>query len=331
VHRLLGLALCLLLLVAPALAQQTQPQLRGHTRIHDPSIIEVDGQYVAFFTGQEGGVYRGAIRVKTSPDGLVWTDAGAIGKGLPRWVRPTLGFQPPNIWAPSVSKRGDTWYLYYSVSVFGVNVSAIGLMTHDALDPARPGEGWQDQGLVLQSGARDDFNAIDPWRIDTTDGRAFLAYGSFWSGIKLVELDPVSGKLIADDTPVIDLASRNGAGIEAASILEHDGRFYLFVSFDQCCEGLQSTYSIRVGRADEVTGPYLDEAGVPMLEGGGTLLLGSTGRFIGPGGQEAFVTTKGEMLAYHYYDGADLGVSKLQIAPLRWTPDGWPRLYALPE
>jgi arabinan endo-1,5-alpha-L-arabinosidase len=331
VRRLPVIAACLLLLLGPALAQQTQPQLQGDTRIHDPSIIEVDGRYVAFFTGQEGGVYRGAIRVKTSPDGLTWSDAGAIGKGLPRWVRPTLGFQPPNIWAPSVSKNGDTWYLYYSVSVFGVNVSAIGLMTHDALDPAQPGEGWQDQGLVLQSGARDDFNAIDPWRIDTSDGRAFLAYGSFWSGIKLVELDPVTGKLIAEDTPVIDLASRGGAGIEAASILEHDGRFYLFVSFDQCCEGLQSTYSIRVGRADEVTGPYVDEAGVPMLEGGGTLLLGSTGRFIGPGGQEAFVTTQGEMLAYHYYDGAELGVSKLQIAPLRWTPDGWPRLDALPE
>lgn len=325
-------ALMLLGLASPAAwAADSPPRLTGDVRIHDPSVIEVDGQWVAFFTGQEGGVYRGAIRVKTSPDGIAWTDAGAIGKGLPRWVRGALGFQPPNIWAPSVSRHGDTWLLYYSVSVFGVNTSAIGLMTNSALDPAAPGDGWEDQGLVLQSGARDNFNAIDAWRIDTADGRAFLAYGSFWDGIKMRELDPEGGKLIAEDTPVIDIASRGGAGVEAASILEHDGRFYLFVSFDQCCNGLLSTYSIRVGRADAVTGPYVDADGIPMLEGGGTLLLGSTGRFIGPGGQEAFVSSQGEMLAFHYYDGADLGVAKFQIAPLRWTPDGWPRLDALPD
>ncbi|MDB5538988.1 MAG: beta-xylosidase, partial [Devosia sp.] len=112
---------------------------------------------------------------------------------------------------------------------------------------------------------------------------------------------------------------------------EHAGKFYLFVSFDQCCKGIASTYNMRVGRADAVTGPYLDRDGKPMLEGGGSLLLGSTGRFIGPGGQEAIVTSKGEMLAYHYYDGDDLGVSKLQLSPLHWTSDGWPELDALPN
>jgi arabinan endo-1,5-alpha-L-arabinosidase len=320
-----------LLFAGGALAQGTQPQLTGHTFIHDPSVIEVDGRHVAFSTGEEVSAYGGAIRLRTSPDGLAWKDAGAIGKGIPAWVRPTMGFQPRNIWAPSISKHGDTWYLYYSVSSFGVNTSAIGLMTHKALDPEAPGEGWEDQGLVLQSGRSDNFNAIDPSRIDTADGRAFLSYGSFWSGIKMRELDAASGKLIAEDTPVFDLASRGGGAIEAPSILEHEGRFYLFVSFDRCCSGLSSTYNIRVGRADEVTGPYVDEAGIRMLFGGGTLLLGTTGRFVGPGGQEAFVTSKGEMLAYHYYDLKAAGAAKLQIAPLRWTADGWPWLDALPD
>ena len=325
-----ALVAALLLCAAPAVAQQTQPALTGDVRIHDPSIIEVDGRYVAFQTGQEGGVYRGAIRAKTSPDGIAWTDAGSIGKGVPKWQRKELGYQSLNIWAPSVSKHGDTWYLYYSVSSFGINTSAIGLMTSTALDPDKPGEGWQDQGLVLKSNGKDDWNAIDPWRIDTTDGRAYLAYGSFWNGIKMRELDPVTGTLLAEDTPTYDLASRKGAGIEATSILEHDGRFYLFVSFDQCCKQLDSTYNMRIGRADSVTGPYLDKDGKPMLEGGGTLLLGKTGRFIGPGGQEAIHTSKGDMLAYHYYDGDDLGVSKLQFSPLRWTADGWPELDPLP-
>ncbi len=128
-----------LVAATPAAAAEAQPVLTGDIRIHDPSIIEVDGSYVAFQTGQEGGVYRGAIRLKTSPDGIAWTDAGAIGKGLPKWVRQTLGYQPPNIWAPSVSRHGDRFNLYYSVSSFGINTSAIGLMTNDAFDPQKPG------------------------------------------------------------------------------------------------------------------------------------------------------------------------------------------------
>ncbi len=184
---------------------------------------------------------------------------------------------------------------------------------------------------MLASNGRDDFNAIDPFRIDTSEGRAFLSYGSFWSGIRLIELDPESGMVLPDDKPVHGIAGRGGAGIEASSILEHGGKFYLFVSFDQCCKALNSTYNIRVGRADQVTGPYLDRDGRSMLEGGGTLLLGSTGRVIGPGGQEALLTSKGEMLTYHYYDGDDLGVAKLQFTPLRWTQDGWPELDALPN
>jgi arabinan endo-1,5-alpha-L-arabinosidase len=321
-----------LLASGAGLAAETQPSLLGDVRIHDPSVIEVNDRFIAFQTGGDGGAAHGATRTKTSPDGITWTDSGAVGKGLPAWVVPTLGYKPTNIWAPSISRRGDVFSLYYSLSTFGVQVSAIGLMTHSALDldPARPGEGWQDQGVVLTSKIHDDFNAIDPFRIDTADGRAFLAFGSFWNGIKLTELDPVTGKRLDPEAPYIALASRGGAGIEAPSILEHDGRFYLFVSFDQCCRGLKSTYSIRVGRADQVSGPYIDREGRPLLEGGGSLLLGSTGRFIGPGGQETRDTAHGPMLAYHFYDGDDLGKSKLQYSPVKWTSDGWPDLDPLP-
>jgi arabinan endo-1,5-alpha-L-arabinosidase len=317
----------LLLLGAPLCAAEPQPKLAGDTRIHDPSVIEVDGKYAAFGTGEQG-LYRGAIRVKTSPDGVNWTDAGAIGKGVPKWAKETLGYQPINVWAPSISRRDDTFNLYYSLSSFGLNISAIGLMTNVSFDPTKPGEGWEDQGLILQSNAGDDFNAIDPFRIDASDGRAFLSFGSFWSGIKLRELDPSSGRLISQSTPVIALAGRTGGAIEASSILEHEGKFYLFVSFDQCCKGVASTYNIRVGRADRIEGPYQDKDGKDMLRGGGSLLLATTGRFIGPGGQEALKTSKGDMLAYHYYDGDEAGAAKLQFSPIHWTSDGWPELGA---
>jgi arabinan endo-1,5-alpha-L-arabinosidase len=328
VMMLFGLAV-LLLPAGPLPAAEVQPQLIGDTRIHDPSVIEVDGKYAAFGTGEQG-LYRGAIKVKTSPDGVRWTDAGAIGKGVPKWAEETLRFQPLNVWAPSISRRGGTFFLYYCLSSFGNNTSAIGLMTNTAFDPLKPGEGWQDRGLVLVSNVRDDFNAIDPFRIDTSDGRAFLVFGSFWSGIKLRELNPDTGKVNSEDRPVVALAGRHGDAIEAPSILERDGRFYLFVSFDQCCKGVASTYNIRVGRADRIEGPYRDRDGRDMLDGGGSLMLATTGRFIGPGGQEAVKTSRGDWLAFHYYDGDGAGAAKLQFSPLHWTSDGWPELGPLP-
>ena len=327
--RALGLVLALLL-AAPVRAAEPQPQMSGDVQIHDPSVIEIGGQFVAVGTGQQGPSH-GAIRAKTSPDGIRWTDAGLIGQGPPAWAQAALGFKPSNVWAPSISRRGQTLFLYYCLSSFGHNASAIGLMTNGAFDPLKPGEGWRDQGLVLMSRDGDDFNAIDPFRIDTSDGRAFLAFGSFWSGIKLSELNPETGKLIRTDAPRIPLASRHGGAIEATSILEHDGKFTLFVSFDQCCKGVASTYNIRVGRADRIEGPYRDKDGRAMLEGGGSLMLATAGRFIGPGGQEAVKTSKGDWLAYHYYDGDGAGASKLQFSPIIWSADGWPQLGPLPQ
>ena len=329
-------ALIIALLLTPTMviaddALPPAPVMTGETRIHDPSAIDVDGHWVTFQTGEEGGLYQGAIKLKTSPDGINWTDAGAIGKGVPKWTQSVLGYKSPNIWAPTISHHGDTYYLYYSVSSFGINVSVIGLMTNTAFDPTTPDKGWQDQGEVIASGIHDDWNAIDPFRIDTSDGRAWLSYGSYWSGIKLRELDPVSGKLLAPDVPAIDIASRGRGAIEASSLLEHDGKFYLFVSYDQCCSGIASTYRIMVGRADAVTGPYLGKTGVDLLQSGATELQRKIGKYIGPGGEEPVATPSGPMMIYHYYDGTDGGTSKLQIAPIHWTADGWPELAPPPQ
>ena len=327
--RALGLAIALLL-AAPLRAAEPQPQMTGDVQIHDPSVIEIGGQFVALGTGQQGPTH-GAIRVKTSPDGVRWTDAGVIGQGPPAWAQAALGFKPSNVWAPSISQRGSTVFLYYCVSSFGHNTSAIGLMTNSTFDPLKPGEGWQDQGLVLMSRDGDDFNAIDPFRVDTSNGRAYLAFGSFWSGIKLSELNPDTGKLIRADAPRIRSPVATGARSKPPRSSSTTASSILFVSFDQCCKGVASTYNIRVGRADRIEGPYRDRDGNAMLEGGGSLMLATTGRFIGPGGQEAVKTSKGDRLAYHYYDGDGAGASKLQFSPILWTADGWPELGPLPQ
>jgi len=323
------LALAAALWTTTVVAQQPlppAPAMLGDTQIHDPSAIDVDGHWVTFQTGEEGGLHQGAILLKTSPDGITWTKAGAIGKGVPKWTQSALGYKSLNIWAPTISVRDGTYSLYYSVSMFGLNTSTIGLMTNRAFDPTRPDQGWVDQGEVITSHAKDDWNAIDPFRIDTSDGHAWLSYGSYWTGIKLRELDPKTGKLLAPDQPAYDIASRGRGAIEASSLLEHDGRFFLFVSFDRCCAGVASTYRIMVGRADKITGPYLDRRGTDMLKSGGTELQGTSGRYIGPGGEEPVKTPQGDMLIYHYYDGQAGGTSKLQLAAIHWTADGWPEL-----
>jgi arabinan endo-1,5-alpha-L-arabinosidase len=309
---------------------QTQPKLIGDTGIHDPTWTEVDGVQIAFGTGVERASDGGAIRVKTSVDGLVWADAGTIGQGVPEWVEPTIGSVPPNLWAPHVFVHDGKHYLYYAASTFGVNVSAIGLSINAALDPEKPTEGWVDQGVVLTSTRSDNFNAIDAARIDTDDGRGWLSFGSWWDGIKMREIDPETGKLIEGNGMIYSLASRGGDAIEAPSILKHGGYYYLFVSFDRCCNGLASTYKIMVGRSEEVTGPYVDRDGVPMMKGGGTLVQKAESTFRGPGGQEAFATPNGDILVYHYYDQLAGGQPKLQIAPIRWSEDGWPSLDPLP-
>ena len=326
-------AIAFLSLPFTALAQDLQPApaMTGDTQIHDPAVIVDNGHWVSFQTGDEGGLYQGAIKLKTSPDGINWTNAGAIGKGVPKWTQQENGYKSLNIWAPTAVKHGDRWYLYYSVSSFGLQISSIGLMTNDAFDPTKPGDGWVDQGLVLKSDTKGDFNAIDPFRIDTSDGHAWLSYGSYWSGIKLRELDPETGKLITPDTPVFAIASRGRGAIEASSILEHDGKFYLFTSFDRCCAGIASTYRIMVGRADMITGPYLGESGAELMSSGATQVQKSDGRYIGPGGQEPVFGAPSDMLVYHYYDGENGGKSKIQITSIGWTDDGWPRLAPPPK
>jgi arabinan endo-1,5-alpha-L-arabinosidase len=150
-----------------------------------------------------------------------------------------------------------------------------------------------------------------------------MSFGSWSDGIYLVELNTSTGTQSSSNTTVYHLAERTN-GIEGSFLYYYNGYYYMFASFNLCCNGTSSTYRIAVGRSSSVTGPYLDRGGQNMLSGGGTILLSSHSNIYGPGGQSVYTDTDGSILVYHYYDGNNSGTPTLGINKLAWTSDGWP-------
>jgi len=306
-------------LSAEEAAREAQLGSRG-VRVHDPSTIaKCKDEYWIFYTGRDVRSYR-------SKDLVQWEAGPVVFSNSPPWVAEAV---PANrsgrdFWAPDVIHVGDRYLLYYSVSSFGKNTSAIGLASNPTLDPADPVYQWTDQGMVIQSSPRDDFNTIDPALFQDSDGSLWMSFGSFWGGIKMIQLDPKTGKRIAPDSPVYPLAHYDS--IEAPFIYPHDGKYLLFVNWGFCCRGTNSTYEIRVGRSDKITGPYLDREGKALLAGGGTQLLGTEDVFIGPGHAGILAENGKYWFGFHFYNGAQRGSSTYAIRPLRWSEDGWPVL-----
>jgi arabinan endo-1,5-alpha-L-arabinosidase len=291
---------------------------------HDPTMAKEGAYHYVIITGdaQRPNTY---LPIKRSKDLVHWEEVGSVFAALPAWVIQELGTTPADAWAPDLARIGGRWALYYSASRFGTQNSVIGLVTTPTLDPASPDYRWTDQGMVLRStpGA-DDFNAIDPEFVADTDGSAWLAFGSFWGGIKMRRLDPATGKLSTSDTAVRSLSSRVAPDAEEGpSIIRHGRYYYLFLSFDFCCRGVEADYRMVVGRATSVTGPYVDRGGVPLTEGGGTEILRGYNEFVGTGGGDAVSTRNGTYLVNHYYDATDGGAPRLNVRPVSWRDD-WP-------
>jgi arabinan endo-1,5-alpha-L-arabinosidase len=293
--------------------------------IHDPTMAKEDGTYYVFSTGDPAGVIGdGNIQIRTSHDLRRWTYDGTVFAQKPAWITSALG-NIPNLWAPDISYFDGLWHLYYAGSSFGSNNSVIGLATTPTLNPRSPGYHWTDDGMVFRSVSSDDYNAIDPDLVSAPDGTKWLVFGSYWSGIKLIQLDPATGMPATSSPTIYSLAAKPFPDPEeGAGITYHDGYYYLFVAVDQCCEGISSTYHIQVGRATSVTGPYVDASGTTMLNGGGMEVQGTDAGMIGPGSPFVFDAGGGQQwLVYHYYDAFDNGDAWLQIRPLIYV-DGWP-------
>ena len=273
----------------------------GAPYIHDPStIMECDGKYYTFGTGGGGLI---------SADGWTW-EGGA--------ERPGGGA------APDAIKIGDRYLVAYSATGGGLGGRHAGrvlTMWNKTLDPKSPDFKFSEPIEVAASVDDEDCDAIDAGLLlDPNDGRLWLVYGTYFGYIRLVELDPKTGKRV-EGNKAINVA----IDCEAADLIYHDGWYYLLGTHGTCCDGVNSTYNIVCGRSRKVTGPYIDNVGRDMLRGGGKMVIAGSGRTFGAGHFGRTVITEGvEKMSFHWEADLDRsGRSVLAIRPLLWK-NGWP-------
>ena len=273
----------------------------GAPYIHDPSTIaECDGKYYTFGTGGGGLI---------SDDGWSW-HGGA--------ERPGGGA------APDVLKIGDRYLCIYGATGGGLGGGHNGrilTMWNKTLDPKSPDFKWTKAVEVCSSDGMEDQDAIDPsLLLDPTTGRLWVSYGTYFGTIRLIELDPKTGFRMKGNKEK-DIA----IDCEATDLIYRDGWYYLLGTHGTCCDGVNSTYNIVVGRSRNVEGPYVDNVGRDMFHGGGRMVIAAGDRKTGPGHFGRTVIDEGvEIMSCHYEADFDRsGRSVLGIRPLLWK-NGWP-------
>jgi arabinan endo-1,5-alpha-L-arabinosidase len=310
-------------------------ELKTDISVHDPVIIQQDSNYYVFCTGR-------GIAMWSSTDRVHWKAEKPVFANAPQWAVDTIPGFKNHIWAPDISYYKGQYYLFYSVSAFGKNTSAIGLAINTTLHTDDPNYKWVDHGRIIQSiPGKTNWNAIDPNLITDKDGTPYLVFGSFWDGLKLIKLNKDRLSVAEDIRNIPTVATRRkksseklaavdgnpvdagGNAIEAPFIFKHDKYFYLFASIDYCCKGPQSTYKMIIGRSKSLRGPYLDKTGSAMNKGGGTILLAGDKDWYGVGHNGVSTFDGTDYIIFHGYDAADKGISKLQLKKLSWA-DGWP-------
>ncbi len=288
-----------IILVVGAMAVWALPAfaLNGQTGIHDPStIVRCGGRYYTFGTGGTALV---------SEDGWTWRAGARASRG---------GM------APDLIHIGGRYYQYIAANVGGQPRARVSMISTKSLDPCSPDYQWEDGGIVSSTDGIEFCNGIDPGAfLDPTDGKLWVTYGSYFGYTRVVQLDPKTGKRVDDRSYNI------GINLEATTVIYRDGWYYLLGTRGSCCRGADSGYHIRVGRSKRPTGPYLDHMGADMMQGGGKLVVGSSGRHIGPG-HFGLIDEGDGVQKFSLHWEADLdrgGASVLDVLPLLWK-DGWP-------
>ncbi len=299
--------------------------------VHDPSIFLQNGTYYLFSTDPANPQPGQYLPIRCSVDKLNWKNCGQVFTQIPTWAQQALpGIN--GLWAPDISFFGDLYHLYYVGSRLHTQSSVIGVATNTTLNPTDPAYKWVVRGQVLASHPGDDFNALNPNILVDTDGRIWLTYGSYWTGIKQREIYPVTGMFLASNPVRYELAARpdiSGHPIEGASLVHHGSYYYLFLSVDHCCESelSEDNYKQMVGRLSSVNRPFFDAQGGALLQGGGSILLEGNSSWAAPGGGTVFLDSKSgnSMLVFHAFNVNEDASASLWVKTVSWQ-NGWPVL-----
>ncbi|KAA3622273.1 MAG: arabinan endo-1,5-alpha-L-arabinosidase [Bacteroidetes bacterium] len=300
--------------------------------VHDPVVAKEGDTFYLFCTGP-------GITSFTSKDLKNWKQADPVFSESPDWALDVAPGFNGHIWAPDITLYKGTYYLYYSISAFGKNTSAIGLVTNTTLNPENENYKWIDQGIVIQSVPnRDLWNAIDPNLIFDEEGTPWFSFGSFWSGLKMFKMAPdLKSPAQPEQWYTIARRDRNSglqdddpgnAALEGPFIFKKGEYYYQFLSWDFCCRGENSTYKLVVGRSKSVTGPYVDKEGKELSKGGASLVIEGDSDWYGKGHNSVYTFDGKDYCFLHGYDAGDNGKPKLLVMEVFWK-DGWPVLKPL--
>jgi arabinan endo-1,5-alpha-L-arabinosidase len=284
--------------------------LQGLTGIHDPSnIIKRNGVYHVWGTGNQ--IYH-----LTSTDLINWTAAPTVFAAgtWPSWINTYVSGFAGFFWAPECIYMNGRYYLYYSCSM-GARPCAIGVATSTDLT------NWTDQGMVVYSDNSSTYGSIDPAIFSDASGNYYMAFGSHLRGIWIAQLNTATGKRL--NSTLTNVAGSSSSEHEAAYVIRNGNYFYLFYNRGICCAGNSSTYYVQMGRSTSPTGPYTDQNGVNLLNGGGTTIFSTSGSYIGPGHVGYYQESGYNFVTHHYYDGNNNGAPTLGIANMGWI-NGWP-------
>lgn len=321
---------------------EATPDKWGPFGVHDPSVIEADGYYYVFSTGT---FRRDLYQIRRSKDLVHWEFVGEAFESFSelepvvRVLKHLYGgdVRTENLWAPDIVPAADGGYWLYGcyTGVFGNNYSVIYLAHADRISgPYR----YKDMLVVSGGNWGLSPNAIDPQIFYDGEGRMWMTYGSFYGGIRILELDPATGlrkdgftygmftekklsreqyygKRILDtsNTEGSVVAYKRGVAVyggdifaapEDASLWEKKDRFFLMCSADS----LSMDYNMRLWASDSPDGGYTAQ---PYGHGGVKVASSFSWRFgpddlrmaydfYVPGHNDLYTTQKGvDLVVYH--------------------------------
>lgn len=273
----------------------------------DPEIIKARDGYFYIFATEEGT----PTPIIRSKDLVSWT---LVGSAFTEETRPS--FEPNGgVWAPDINFISDQYVLYYSMSRWGGGETC-GIGTATGASPAGP---FNDHGKMFRSNEIGVHNSIDPFYI-YVDGKNYLFWGSFF-GIYYIELTE-NGLGIKYGAEKQKIA---GSAFEAVNIHKRDDYYYLFASIGSCCEGVNSSYKLVVGRSKSLFGPYVDKNGKNMMDNGFEIVIDSNSKFVGNGHCSSIVQDDAgnDWILYHGIDVEKPDRRVLLLDQVMWV-DGWP-------